>query len=123
MFSMQYVSEDPLIVTFQMSAAACLNLGRSQNCVSGNGLSLQVFYLKFNNSLLYVLLLKLLFYLPVKQEHEKYFTKGNKLNYSYMYIRKQVSILSVNHILKSQMYTFILVKNILLKKTIEITGI
>ena len=38
MFSMQSVSQNPLIATFQLSSAASLNLGRSQNGVSGNGL-------------------------------------------------------------------------------------
>ena len=37
-FSMQPVSFDPLIATFQLPSAASLNLGRSQNCVLGNGL-------------------------------------------------------------------------------------
>ena len=31
MFSMQSVSENPLIATFHVSSAASLNLGRSQN--------------------------------------------------------------------------------------------
>ena len=34
MFSMQSVSENPLIATFQLSSAASLNLGQSQNGVS-----------------------------------------------------------------------------------------
>ena len=38
MFSMQSVSENPLIVTFQLASAASLNLGRSQNGVLGNSL-------------------------------------------------------------------------------------
>ena len=49
MFSMQSVSQDPLIATFHLSAAT-LNLGRSQNGVSGNGLSADwmVFAAAFN---------------------------------------------------------------------------
>ena len=39
MFSMQSVSYNPLIVTFQFSSAASMNLGWSQNEVLGNGLS------------------------------------------------------------------------------------
>ena len=39
MFSMQSASKYPLIVTFQLSSAASLNLGRSQNGVLGNGLT------------------------------------------------------------------------------------
>ena len=38
MFSMQSVSENPLIATFQWSSAVAFNLGRSQNGVLGNGL-------------------------------------------------------------------------------------
>ena len=38
MFSMQSVSYNPLIVTFQWTSAASLNLGYSQNGVLGNGL-------------------------------------------------------------------------------------
>ena len=38
MFSMQSVSSNPVIATFQLSSAASLNLGRSQNGVLGNGL-------------------------------------------------------------------------------------
>ena len=38
MFSMQFVYQNPLIATFQLSYAASLNLGQSQNAVSGNGL-------------------------------------------------------------------------------------
>ena len=38
MFSMQSVSRNPFIATFQFSSAASLNLGRSQNDVLGNGL-------------------------------------------------------------------------------------
>ena len=38
MFSMQSLSENPLIATFQLSSAPSLNLGRSQNGVLGNGL-------------------------------------------------------------------------------------
>ena len=34
---MQSVSLNPLIATFQLSSAASLNLGRSQNGVLGNG--------------------------------------------------------------------------------------
>ena len=39
MFSMQSVSKIPLIATFQLSPAASLNLGRSQNGVLGYGLT------------------------------------------------------------------------------------
>ena len=39
MFSMQTVSINPLICTFQLSFAASLNLGRSQNHVLKNGLN------------------------------------------------------------------------------------
>ena len=39
MFSMQSVSLNPVIATFQLSSAASLNLGPSQNSVLGNGLS------------------------------------------------------------------------------------
>ena len=35
---MQSVSENPSIATFQLSSAASLNLGRSQNGVIGNGI-------------------------------------------------------------------------------------
>ena len=38
MFSMEFVSKIFLIATFQLSSAASLNLGRSQNGVLGNGL-------------------------------------------------------------------------------------
>ena len=38
MFSMQSVSEKSLIATFQLSSAASLNLGRSQNDVFGDEL-------------------------------------------------------------------------------------
>ena len=38
MFSKQSVSKNPLIATFQLSSAASLNLGQSQNGVLGNGL-------------------------------------------------------------------------------------
>ena len=38
MFSMQSVSLNPLIVTFQLLSAASLNLRWSQNGVLGNGL-------------------------------------------------------------------------------------
>ena len=37
-FAMKSVSENPLIATVQLSSAASLNLGRSQNGVFGNGL-------------------------------------------------------------------------------------
>ena len=40
MFSMQSVSKNPLLATFQLSSAASLKLGRSQNSVLGNGLSI-----------------------------------------------------------------------------------
>ena len=40
MFSMQYVSLNPLIATFQLLSAASLNLGWSQNGVLGNELTL-----------------------------------------------------------------------------------
>ena len=39
MFSMQYLSENPLVATFQLSSAASLNFGRSPNDVLGNGLN------------------------------------------------------------------------------------
>ena len=39
MFSMQSVSYNPLIATFQLSSAASWNLGQSQNGVIGNVLS------------------------------------------------------------------------------------
>ena len=39
MFSVQSVSYNPLVTTFQLSSAASLNLGQSQNGVLGNGLS------------------------------------------------------------------------------------
>ena len=39
MFSMQSVSCNPLIATFQLLSAASLNLGRSQSGVLGNGLN------------------------------------------------------------------------------------
>ena len=45
MFSMQSVSQNPLIATFQLSSAASLNLGWSQNGVSGNGLNSAVLHL------------------------------------------------------------------------------
>ena len=35
---MQFVPENPLIAIFQLSSAVSLNLGRSQNGLSGNGL-------------------------------------------------------------------------------------
>ena len=38
MFSMQSVSKNPLIATFQLSSASSLNLGQSQNGILGNGL-------------------------------------------------------------------------------------
>ena len=41
MFSMQYVSLNPLIDTFQLSSAASLNLGEFQNGVLGKGLKAQ----------------------------------------------------------------------------------
>ena len=37
---MQSVSKNPLIATFQLSSAASLNLGRSQNGVLGNELTI-----------------------------------------------------------------------------------
>ena len=37
---MQSVSSNSFIATFQLLSAAYLNLGRSQNGVSGNGLTL-----------------------------------------------------------------------------------
>ena len=40
MFSVQYVFQNPLIATLQLSSAASLNLGCSQNGVLGNGLTL-----------------------------------------------------------------------------------
>ena len=40
MLSMQSVSKVPLIATFQFASVASLKLGRSQNGVFGNGLSL-----------------------------------------------------------------------------------
>ena len=39
MFSMQSVSSNPLIATFQLLSAASLNLGQSHNGVLGNGLN------------------------------------------------------------------------------------
>ena len=36
-YSLQSLSQNPLIATFQLSYAVCLNLGRSQNGVLGNG--------------------------------------------------------------------------------------
>ena len=39
MFPVQSVSENSLIATFQLSSAASLNLGLSQNGVLGNGLT------------------------------------------------------------------------------------
>ena len=39
MFSMQSVSLNPLIATFQLSCAASLSLGQSQNDVLGKGLT------------------------------------------------------------------------------------
>ena len=38
MFSMESVSQSPLIATFQLPSAASLNLGLSENGVLGNGL-------------------------------------------------------------------------------------
>ena len=46
MFSMQSVSQNPLIATFQLSSAASLNLGQSQNGVLGNGI---IRYSKFDS--------------------------------------------------------------------------
>ena len=40
MFSIQSVSWNPLIATFQLLSAASLKWGRSQNGVLGNGLTL-----------------------------------------------------------------------------------
>ena len=40
LFSMETVSLNPLMATFQLSSAASLNLGWSQNGVLGNGLRL-----------------------------------------------------------------------------------
>ena len=45
MFSMQFVSLNSLIATFQLSSAASLNLGRSRSGVLGNGL-LNIFMFK-----------------------------------------------------------------------------
>ena len=42
MFSMQSVGKNRLTATFQLSSAASLNLGRSQNDVLGNGLNIHV---------------------------------------------------------------------------------
>ena len=39
MLSMESLSENPLIATFQLSSADSLNLGQSQNGALGNGLS------------------------------------------------------------------------------------
>ena len=39
MFSMQSVFQNPLIAIFQLSSAASLHLGQSQNAVLGNGLN------------------------------------------------------------------------------------
>ena len=43
MFPMQSVCQNPSLATFQLSSAASLNLGQSQNGVSGNGLKVHVF--------------------------------------------------------------------------------
>ena len=40
MFSMQSVSFNPFIATFQLLSATSLNLGWSQNCLLGIGLNL-----------------------------------------------------------------------------------
>ena len=40
MFSMQSVSKNPLKAAFQLLSVASLNLGQSQNGVSGNGLNI-----------------------------------------------------------------------------------
>ena len=42
MFSMQFVSKNPLIATFQLSSAASLNFGRFQIGVLGNGLNHEI---------------------------------------------------------------------------------
>ena len=49
MFSMQSVSKNPLIATFQLSSAASLNMGQSQNVVSWNGLN-RIYVSCLNNS-------------------------------------------------------------------------
>ena len=49
MFSLQSVSENPLIVTFQLSSGTSLNLGWSQNSVLGNGLTLYHTILTLND--------------------------------------------------------------------------
>ena len=49
MFSMQSVCYNPLIATFQLSSAASLNLGQSQNGVLGNGLIKVYFYFQVEN--------------------------------------------------------------------------
>ena len=48
MFSMLFVSQNPFIAIFQLSAAY-LNLGWSQNGLLGNGLTLHHTILTFNN--------------------------------------------------------------------------
>ena len=48
MFSIQSVSENPLTAKFQLSSAASLNLGWSQNGVLGNGLCINL-TLKFED--------------------------------------------------------------------------
>ena len=40
MFSMESISENPLIATFQLSSEASLNLGWSQNGILGKGLNM-----------------------------------------------------------------------------------
>ena len=42
MFSMQSVSLSPLLARFQLSSAASLNLGLSQNGILGNGLKEEI---------------------------------------------------------------------------------
>ena len=49
-FSMQSVSQNSLIATFQLSPAASLNLGQSQNGVLGNGLNVYCATLKTQQS-------------------------------------------------------------------------
>ena len=43
MFTMQSLSYNPVLATFQLSSAASLNLGQSQNEVLGIGLKKNVF--------------------------------------------------------------------------------
>ena len=45
MFSIQSVSYNPFIATLQLSSAS-LNLGQSQNAVSGNGLNMSKLFWK-----------------------------------------------------------------------------